>query len=294
MRGEIHDVPVAGGRLTVVTWGDGPPVLLIHGITANHLMWVPIAELLSGDARCIAPDLRGRGESSALPGPWGMEAHVRDALATLDHLEIDKAMVVGGSMGGYVAVLLAAKHPDRVTSVGLCDGGVALPVPEGIDPEEVLRATVGPTIARLDMTFDSIGAYLEYWKSHPALAADWSDDVEAYALYDATTDEHGKVRSKVSKEAILYDGRDLLVNREVHECIADISCPVWLVRAARNLLDEPAPLINDEMLQLWRGERLPQLEDEMVPDVNHFTLFLTKTGASVLADRIRSSVPARA
>jgi len=67
-----------------------------------------------------------------------------------------------------------------------------------------------------------------------------------------------------------------------------------LLRAPRNLLDQPVPLISDDMLRLWRGDRLPQLRDEMVPDVNHFTLFLTQPGASVIAERIRESVLAYA
>jgi len=291
---ELFTVPVDGGDLTVAAWGDGPPVLALHGITANHLMWQKVAEQLGGDVRLIAPDLRGRGKSAALHGKAGMAAHVRDAIATLDHLGIDRAMVVGGSMGGYVTVLLAANHPERVTSVGLCDGGVALPVPDGIDPEDMIRATVGPTIARLDMTFDSLDAYLDFWKAHPALAADWNDDIERYAGYDAVVQADGTVRSGTAKDAIIFDGTDLLTNADVHQCVAGITCPIWLLRAPRNLLDQPVPLISDEMLAQWRGDNLPQLEEQMVPDVNHFTLFLTDRGASVIAERIRASVLAYA
>jgi pimeloyl-ACP methyl ester carboxylesterase len=143
------------------------------------------------------------------------------------------------------------------------------------------------------MEFDTGDAYLDFWKAHPALAADWSDDIAAYARYDAVAGPHGTVRSGTSKEAILFDGRDLLTNSDVHQCIADITCPVWLLRAPRNLLDQPSPLISDDMLAAWRGERLPQLEEQMIPDVNHFTLFLSPLGASVIADRIRTSVLAR-
>jgi pimeloyl-ACP methyl ester carboxylesterase len=194
-------------------------------------------------------------------------------------------------MGGYVAVLLAARHPERVGGVGLCDGGVALPLPEGLDPEEMLRTTLGPSLERLDMTFESLDAYVAFWKQHPALGAEWNDAMEAYVRYDAEATD-GIIRSKVSKEAILTDGRDLLVNSDVHKCIADISCPIWLLRSPRGLLDQPTPLITDEILALWRGDHLPQLEEEMLADVNHFTLFLTERGASTIAQRISSSVPA--
>jgi pimeloyl-ACP methyl ester carboxylesterase len=293
MQPERFEVPVAGGTLAVASWGDGPPVYAAHGITANHLMWERVAHLLRGDVRLIAPDLRGRGDSAALPGPYGMAAHVADAVATLDHLGIDRATIVGGSMGGYVSVLLAARHPDRVSNVGLCDGGVALPLPPGVDPEEMLKATLGPSLERLDMTFDDENAYLDFWKAHPALS-EWNDTLEGFARYDVATTADGRIRSKVNKEAIVADGRDLLVNTDVHDCISDIGCPVWLLRAPRGLLDQPVPLISDEILEMWRGDRLPQLEVDMVEDVNHWTLFLGDRGAKAIADEIRASVPALA
>ena len=291
---ETFDVPVDGGSLRVASWGDGPAVYAAHGITANHLMWEKVAHLLDGEVRLIAPDLRGRGDSAGLPAPYGMAAHVDDAVATLDHLGIDKAMVVGGSMGGYVTVLLAARYPDRVASVGLCDGGVALPVPDGIDPDAMLATTLGPSLERLDMTFDDVDAYLAFWKAHPALAADWNETLDAFVRYDVADAEGGKIRSKVNKDAIVADGRDLLVNTDVHDCITDITCPVWLLRAPRGLLDQPQPLISDDTLALWRGDRLPQLEVEMVEGVNHWTLFLGDRGAHAIAEKIRASVLALA
>lgn len=301
MGGIPIDVPVQGGTLRVVRWGDLPeqragtstPVLAFHGITANHLMWQPVADLLSDGTQLIAPDLRGRGASADLPGPWGMSAHVDDAVATLDALGIDRAIVVGGSMGGYVAVLMAARHPDRVVTVGLCDGGVALPLPDGIDPDEMLKATLGPTFERLDRVFESLDAFMDFWRAHPALADDWNDAIDAYVRYDALQTPDG-VRTKVLKDSIVADGRDLLLNTDVHTCIKDISCPVWLLRAPRGLLNQPTPLISDETLALWRGDRLPQLTDEMLEGVNHFTLFLGARGAKAIADRIRTSVLALA
>jgi pimeloyl-ACP methyl ester carboxylesterase len=288
---QMFSIPVSGGELNVAKWGDrGPFIYAAHGITANYLMWQPLADQLAGEAQIVAPDLRGRGDSGKLPGPYGMAAHVRDAVATLDGMRIDEAMVLGGSMGGYVAVLMAAQHPGRVTAVGLCDGGVALPVPEGIDPDEMLKATLGPTMERLDMTFDSLDEYVAFWRQHPALSDDWNDAILAYVVYDHETTPDGKIRTKVNKDAIVADGRDLLTNKDVHGCIGDITAPTWLLRAPRGLLNQPVPLITDDMLALWRGDRLPQLEDEMLEDINHFTLFLTEPGAKAIAERIRSSI----
>ena len=290
---ERHEVPVDGGTLAVYTWGEGTPVYAAHGITANHLMWEPVAERLQG-FKVIAPDLRGRGDSASLPAPFGMASHVKDAVAVLDHFGVERAAIVGGSMGGYVAVLFAAQHPDRTAVVGLCDGGVALPVPEGIDPEEMLKATLGPSLERLDLTFADVEEYVGFWKQHPALGAAWNDTIERFARYDVAPADGGRIRSKVNKDAIIADGRDLLVNTDVHDCISDISAPVWLLRAPRGLLDQPVPLISDDILAMWKGDRLPQLEDTMLDDLNHWTLFLGDRGADAIANRVRASAGALA
>ena len=83
-------VPVAGGDLFVARWGSGPPVLAVHGITGSHAAWPWVADRLAGAVSLIAPDLRGRGASNGLPGPFGMAAHAADLVAVLDHLEADR------------------------------------------------------------------------------------------------------------------------------------------------------------------------------------------------------------
>ncbi|MGJ3561571.1 alpha/beta fold hydrolase [Streptomyces sp. INA 01156] len=122
-------VPVDGGELAVTRWpGDGPPVIALHGITANSLAFTAVAEALP-DADFHAPDLRGRAASAALPGPYGLTAHVRDVLALLDHLGRRQAVLLGHSMGAFVAALAAARHPERFPRVVLVDGGLGFPAP---------------------------------------------------------------------------------------------------------------------------------------------------------------------
>ncbi|HYO18179.1 MAG TPA: alpha/beta fold hydrolase, partial [Dermatophilaceae bacterium] len=91
-----------GGTLRVGEWGPGDPaaptVLAVHGITASHLAWAPIARACP-TARVIAPDLRGRGRSAGLPGPYGMAHHAADLEAVIESLELPPALLVGHSMG---------------------------------------------------------------------------------------------------------------------------------------------------------------------------------------------------
>src|SRR5690349_25054338 len=91
-------VPVGGGELHALTWGDGDETILaIHGISASAVSIQPLADRLAGRYRVVAPDLRGRGRSAGLPGPFGMRVHAQDMVAILDHLGVDRAIVIGES-----------------------------------------------------------------------------------------------------------------------------------------------------------------------------------------------------
>src|SRR5262245_43455032 len=79
--------------------GVGGPVLCLHGIGSNARAWDGLAAALAPDYRVIAPDLRGRGESDKPDGPYGLSAHEADALGLLDHRGIERAVVLGWSLG---------------------------------------------------------------------------------------------------------------------------------------------------------------------------------------------------
>lgn len=268
------DVPVSGGVLRVCRWGGtGPAVVAIHGITANALSFLHLAERLDG-VDLLAPDLRGRAGSAGLPGPYGLGAHVDDLVATLDHFGIDRAVVVGHSMGGFVAALAAKRHPDRVRSALLVDGGVAFGVPVDGEIDEVLERVIGPAMARLRMTFASREEYLDFWRRHPALAAAWSPQIEAYALRDLAGD-----RSSCAIEAIREDAKDTLVHEETTTAYRSVTVPISLLRAERGMLDEPTGLYGHVPIE--------GIAKETVPGVNHYTVVASPDGAAVVADRIR-------
>ncbi|HVL81598.1 MAG TPA: alpha/beta hydrolase [Actinomycetota bacterium] len=282
---DVVRVPVRGGDLTVAQWGAGPDVVLaLHGITASHAQFPPVVDRLPDGVRVIAPDLRGRGGSAGLPGPWGMSQHVQDCVAALDHLAVERALLLAVSMGGFVGTLFAARHPDRTRALVLVDGGTPFTLPEGTDVDMVLEATLGPSIQRLSQTFPSREAYHDFWRQHPALGEDWSPYVEHYLDHDVEG-PHDALRSKVSPEAIRADGRDLYSNTELKTCLADIACPVLLVRAPRGLLNQPQPTIPDELVADMRAA-IPHLRDEMVEDVNHYTLAMGERGAAHVAQRV--------
>jgi pimeloyl-ACP methyl ester carboxylesterase len=292
MDGEPHDtlaVAVAGGELHVARWGDGPRTVLgIHGITASSLSLVPVVRRLGAEHTLVAPDLRGRGSSAALPGPYGMRAHAEDCAAVIDAVGGGPVVVLGESMGAYVAVVLAARHPDLVERLVLADGGVPIPLPDalaGLDPDAVVELVLGPALSRLRTVFASRREYLDFWRAHPALAADWGPDLEAYLDYDLEPTSGG-YRSRVREEAARTDGAEQFVDPALfRDSLASVRCPIALVRAPRNLIDEPTPLIPDDAVVDWQ-RRLPNLSAEMVEDVNHYTLMFGARGAAVLAARV--------
>jgi pimeloyl-ACP methyl ester carboxylesterase len=290
---ESFDMAVPGGRLHVGRYGRGSTVLLaLHGITANHTSFHALADQLGDEFTIIAPDLRGRGNSANITGPFGMAAHADDMELVLDRIGVKNALVLGWSMGGFVSVVFAHRHPERVRRLILVDGGLPLDLGplNDLPADELVHAVIGPSLDRLRMTFPSLEAYLDFWRPHPALADDWNAYIEEHYTYDLTG-VAPDMRSGVSEEAVLSDGADQLKDSAVADAIAALAHPTVLVRAPRGLFNQVPPLYPDEAAATWRAD-LPALRVALVPDVNHFTILLTDRGANAVAKIVREEASA--
>lgn len=288
------DVEVHEGRLHAGRWGEiepaSPVVLAAHGVTASHMVFPALAEALHDDATVVAPDLRGRGRSRDVSGPFGMDRHADDLVAVLDHLGVERALVLGHSMGGFVAVVMGHRYRDRVTGLVLVDGGVPLRVPPDLPLDELIQALIGPAAERLRMTFPSRDGYHDFWRAHPAMA-EWNEHIQRYVDYDLVG-EPPELRPSCPPEALRADTEDLLREGHVDEALLDLRHPAILVRAPRGLLDEVPPLYPDEYAREW-SERVPGLRQTRVPDVNHYTILLSEHGAAAVAEVVRAEVAAR-
>ncbi len=247
------DVAVAGGEMRVGLWEGpsdaAPAVLLIHGVTASHLSWPFVAERLP-HARVIAPDLRGRGRSNGLAGPAGLDAHARDLVAVLDALGVERAVVVGHSMGAFVALVLGDLHPERVSRVVLVDGGLPLDLPEGLSVDEVIALVLGPTAERLAMRFRDGGGV-------PGLLARASRvpsrlDARARGVPFLRPRRGGAGAAARDEYATLEeDSIDQNTGSAIVDALRHLRHPTVLLTAERGLLDQvPA---------LYAPERLPVL-----------------------------------
>ncbi len=125
-------------------WGpaDGPPVLIVHGVTNTGARYRRLAEEQLPGLRVLAPDLRGHGRSTWDP-PWNLGTHVADLLATLDAVGVDRATVVGHSFGGLLSLRLAAAAPERVSVVVLLDPAVELAPSHAAAEAEAARRDEG-------------------------------------------------------------------------------------------------------------------------------------------------------
>jgi lipase len=276
--------PVDGGLLAGTLWragAPGTPVVAIHGITANHRSFTALAARLEGPL--LAMDLRGRGASRTLPGPYAIVQHARDIASAMRAAGIGRAVVVGHSMGAFVAVRLAAAHPELVERLVLVDGGLPLkPAPDAdaLSPEDVL----GPAIQRLSKTFDSALAYREFWREHPALGPYWNRGIEEYVDADLAVVD-GRLRPSALPEAVTtnlveLDGRDGYT-----EQLEALAVPITVLRSPRGLFDELPALYDPDWFASWRG-RLPAMQAVDVEDTNHYTI-LMGTGVDAVADAVR-------
>jgi lipase len=285
---ELVGVPVTGGDLAAGVWNRGGmrTVLAFHGITASHQSWRAVARALPGFA-FVAPDLRGRGASRGLVGSFGMTQHAADAAAVLDALSItDPVEVLGHSMGGFAAMRFALTYPRRVRSITLVDGGIPLLLPTGVPIAEVMRASLGPALARLEQTYPSRAAYRDFWRAHPAFVGEWNDDVEAYVDYDLVGSEPN-LRSSASGSAALGDAVEQGAGTSADEPWSGIASPISFLSAPRGLLNGPPLYAPDYIEGFATGH--PNLTVVHVSDVNHYTIVMNSKGADAIAAAIKQT-----
>ena len=225
--------------------GTGVPVAFVHGFPHNRTLWAPQVSALVDRARCIAPDLRGFGESSK-HGPFSMDQYADDIAMLLRGLGIERAVVAGLSMGGYVAFSLWRRHRALVRGLVLADTRA------GADSEE---------------TREKRRALMDVARTRGAGAV---ADGQITGMLGKTTrekrpgliDEVHRMMESASVEGIVGALEAMMARADSTETLATIDVPTLVVVGSEDVLTPPseAEILHDAI----RGSRL-----EVIANAGH-------------------------
>jgi pimeloyl-ACP methyl ester carboxylesterase len=281
---EAHEVDLHGHRAVYRVAGSGPAVVLIHGMINSSRHWEAVAMRLAGSHRVIAPDLIGHGDSATPRGDYSLGAHaasIRDLLATLG---VDRATIVGHSLGGGVAMQFFYQFPQRTERLVLVSSG-------GLGPEvsPLLRGAAMPGSAlllRLAAQPRLVGALADAGTRLRTRGNANGVYLQAVARALRPLQEPGArrafletLRSVIDRHGQRVSARDrLYLLRGVPTMI------VWGER------DRTIPVAHG----LAARDAIPQCRFELLPRAAHFPNLEDPAGlADVLADFVASTVPSR-
>ncbi len=285
-------VPGDGVELAYGFWpGRGAPIVAVHALTASYMSFGGIAERLAGRRPLFALDFRGRGDSDKPDGSYGMAQHAADCAAAMRAFGLSASIVVGHSMGAYVATELAATRPDLVAGLVLLDGGHPPELPPGLDSDALLDQILGPVVDRLHQQFPSLEAYLDTWRGLPTFAdvpghSAWGPWVEDYLAYDLGRDQggNGLWRPKALEAAVRADFADMGNQEEVERRLAAVQAPIMVIRAECGLDPQQPPVLGEGAMERIRTCAQGPVEEHTVADTTHYTVALSDPGASTVAE----------
>jgi pimeloyl-ACP methyl ester carboxylesterase len=281
---EAHEVDLHGHRAVYRAAGSGPTVVLVHGMINSSRHWQAVAERLAGSYRVVAPDLIGHGDSATPRGDYSLGAHaagIRDLLTTIG---IERATIVGHSLGGGVAMQFFYQFPQRTERLVLISSGGL-----GRDVSPLLRGAALPGAAsllrlaarpRLVDAIDATGRRLRGRGNAKGVY------LEAVARALRPLQEPG------SRRAFLQTLRSVIDVHGQHVSAAD----------RLYLLGDMATLIvwgeRDRTIPLEHGraahEAIPRCRFETLPRAAHFPHLEDPEGlAAILADFLATTAPVR-
>ncbi len=218
-----------------------------------------------------------------------MAQHAEDIIAAMDFLGIPTAVVVAHSMGAWAALSMFDRYPTRTLSIVLVDGGLPLPTPEGVTPEELTTLRLGPAKERLSMTFPDRESYQQFFRVHPAFADDWNDAVTDYVDYDLVG-EPPHLTATTKFAAMADDSVDLQGSESwLLPALRRLPIGTPFLRAQRGMLGAEPGLYPPDWIDVWQ-QRLPNVDRQDVLGVNHYTILFSEIGAAAVSQAIRGAL----
>jgi pimeloyl-ACP methyl ester carboxylesterase len=235
-----------GVRLACLDFGgSGPPVLLLHGLAGHAGEWSETATWLTGNHRALALDERGHGRSTHAPKDVSREAHVADVAFVIDQLNLGPVVLIGQSLGGNLAFLVAARHPDLVSGLVVAETSPDAD-PSGESAERLRRWLEGwPT------PFPSREAAVSFFGGASLYGSAWTGGLEH---------REGGWWPRFEVEVMVRTLREG-TRRDYWEAWEYIQCPTLVVGAGQGFL--PAGTL------LAMAERLPSARFVEIPGATH-------------------------
>ena len=272
-------------NLSTVEWGvpEAPhTALLVHGLTGRAEAFEALAEKLDPATgvpddpwRLLAPDLRGRGASKDIAAEeGGIPEHTLDLLVLMDREGLERVVLVGHSMGAMIGVYLAAHYPERLSGLVLIDGGS--------DVTDEIDALLDPSIERLEGTYSSREAYLEYLKSQPVFEDRWDEHLERYFAGDVQPGDDGRWYPIADLQTIRKD-REKMYGFPLSELWSRIRCPTLILLSTVGLAgpEEGFILPPDDARRMERS--IPDSSLVEVEDTNHYDILYSAPPTTVKA-----------
>jgi pimeloyl-ACP methyl ester carboxylesterase len=203
-----------------------------------------------------------------------MSQHAEDCAAVVEASGGVPLVVVGHSMGAFVATVLAARHPELVRALVLVDGGLPFPPAD----EAATLAGLQPIKQRLQATYTR-ESYRDWFRRHPAFARDWTPEAEEYADYDLP---EAPGQPSADPEAVEADQVDMVTGTAFSEALESRLPPRIFLHASRGFADDPPGLYPQPTVDEYAA-RWPEIDIRHVPDVNHSTIVLSRRGADAVA-----------
>jgi pimeloyl-ACP methyl ester carboxylesterase len=254
-----------GIEIQVALWeGTGKQIICAHGITANSRSWDVVASAVSPKHRVIAMDLRGRGRSDKPSTGYSLDHHLRDIKSLMEDLGIERAVLMGHSLGAFISLAFAARYPERTDRIVLFDGGGKL----SQEQLDAVFAAIQPALDRLGKVYPSSDVYIEEMKSAPYIQP-WSQAIENYYRYELKQVKGG-VECNIDPSHIKEEAANIR-KVEVDQFYPQVPCRVLILRATVGIESEadlllPEPVIERMMKEIPRARRVD------ITGANHYAI----------------------
>lgn len=292
MSATIEVVAAAAGPFEVLTRpGTTEPVLAVHGVSSNNRLWSWVLDA-APEVSMIAPDLAGRGGTPARPGPSSVAEHAEQLVTLLDALELDRVHLLGMSLGGFVVTELAARHPDRVRTVTLVDGGLPLDFGEqGPPPTEAVASKCREQYAT-DRIWADEATYLDDYRDSVAPLTGAEDPRMQTLVEHDLAAVGGGLSVHRDLETVVDDAVSVLASDAPVAALAGVRAPMRLVYAPWSIGADSAPMYAPAHVERLVAITPTLVSAALVDAVDHAAIIMTDQGASACVAALRANLRA--